>query len=77
MTTQVMNGVRLAPRKASYGQAPSWLEDCRICRAPNRPGREGCWNCGSLLEVRPLMKTMVRDAIGEVEAPGRVRYVLV
>jgi hypothetical protein len=55
------------------------LADCPICRAPNEQHREGCFNCGSLLQLpeEAVSAGMDRLAVGGDDHPGRVVYVRV
>jgi hypothetical protein len=55
------------------------LTDCPICRAPNEQHREGCFNCGSLLQFPEEggSARMDRLAVGGADCPGRVVYVRV
>ena len=53
------------------------LVDCRVCRAPNAADREGCFNCGSLLQLNEEIPLPQREglALGDADRPGRVVYV--
>jgi hypothetical protein len=53
------------------------LVDCRVCRAPNGAHREGCFNCGSLLQLGEEGPPPERErlAMGDADLPGRVVYV--
>ncbi len=55
------------------------LTDCPICRAPNEQHREGCFNCGSLLQLpeKAVDAGMDRLVVGGDDRPGRVVYVRV
>jgi hypothetical protein len=50
--------------------------DCRVCRAPNGAFREGCFKCGSLLQLSQEVPPpeMERVLVGGVGVPGRVVY---
>ncbi len=55
------------------------LTDCPICHAPNEQHREGCFNCGSLLQLpaEAVNAGMDRLVVGGDDRPGRVVYVRV
>jgi len=79
MTTGVLQGAQEYYREAltvNVGQGLKRLVDCRICGAPNGEDREGCYNCGSLLNLRQDVSEMRRLAVGDAQMPGRVLYVL-
>jgi hypothetical protein len=53
------------------------LLDCRVCGAPNAAHREGCFNCGSLLQLSGEVPVpeIERLTHGDADRPGRVVYV--
>lgn len=71
------NGLRSLPSAVDAEGQWRELVDCRVCGAPNGAERDGCFNCGSLLQLREEVPiaAMARLAVGGDDRPGRVVYV--
>jgi hypothetical protein len=66
-----------SPRAAAAFQptgSPTGLVDCRVCGAPNRAHRDGCFDCGSSLRLRgevPLSQRQ-RLTFRDADVPGHI-----
>ncbi|UCC68006.1 MAG: hypothetical protein JSV79_12995 [Armatimonadota bacterium] len=71
------NPTRSTPSAVQPAGYRTGLVDCRVCRAPNGGHREGCFNCGSLLQLGHEHPLPEREqlAMGDANLPGRVVYV--
>jgi hypothetical protein len=78
MATLVMGKADRAhrsPAPPAIEPAPAaGMVDCGFCGAPNGAHREGCFNCGGLLQSRKRAGDLVRLPIGGDGRPGRVVY---